>query len=154
MTPAIHALDEAGIRYQLHPYEQRGSDLGYGLEAAQALGVDPDQVFKTLLVDGGDELAVAIIPVTCRLSLKATAAALGMKRVEMCDPERAERSTGYVVGGISPLGQRRRLRTVIDESAELYARIYVSGGKRGLDLSLVPGDLIGLLDATIAPLTA
>ena len=153
MTPAIRALDDAGIRYELHPYEHGGSDLGYGLEAAQSLGVDPDSVFKTLLVDGGDELAVAIIPVTCRLSLKATAAALGMKRAEMCAVERAERSTGYVVGGISPLGQRRRLRTVIDESAELYERIYVSGGRRGLDVSLVPGDLVDLLEATVAPLT-
>lgn len=154
MTPAIRALDDAGIGYQLHPYEHRGNDLGYGLEAAQELGVEPDSVFKTLLVDSGDELAVAIIPVTCRLSPKATAVALGAKRVEMCAPERAERSTGYVVGGISPLGQRRRLRTVIDESAELHERIYVSAGRRGLDLSLGPGDLVGLLGATIAPLTA
>jgi Cys-tRNA(Pro)/Cys-tRNA(Cys) deacylase len=154
VTPAIIALDAAGIEYGVHPYDHGGSDLGYGLEAAAALGVDPDEVFKTLLVDGGRELAVAIVPVTCRLSLKAVALALGSKRVEMCDPERAEHSTGYVVGGISPIGQRRRLPTVIDESAELYDRIYVSGGRRGLDLSLAPADLVALLDATVAPITA
>jgi Cys-tRNA(Pro)/Cys-tRNA(Cys) deacylase len=154
VTPAIIALDAAGIGYDVHPYDHGGSDLGYGLEAAQALGVDPDQVFKTLLVDGGAELAVAIVPVTCRLSLKAVAVALGMKRVDMCEPDRAERSTGYVVGGISPIGQRRRLRTVVDERAARYDRIYVSGGRRGLDLSLAPADLVALLDATVAPITA
>ena len=154
MTPAIVELEAAGIEHTLHPYDHAGGELGYGLEAASALGVDPDQVFKTLLVDGGGQLAVAVIPVTCKLSLKLAASALGLKRAEMCDPALAERSTGYVVGGISPFGQRRRLPTVIDESAELYARIFVSGGKRGLDVEVAPGDLVAHLAATVAPLTA
>ncbi len=162
MTPAILALEAAGVDHTVMPYEQGsatvagegGSRVGYGMEAAAALGVDPDQVFKTLLVDDGSQLGVTVIPVTCTLSLKLAAAALGVKRVEMCDPAKAERSTGYVVGGISPFGQRRRLSTVIDESAELYDRVYVSGGRRGLDVALAPGDLIALLDAIVAPLTA
>ncbi len=154
MTPAIVELEAAGIRHTLHSYTHGDSEVGYGLEAASALDVDPDQVFKTLLVDGGGQLAVAIIPVTCKLSLKLAASALGRKRVEMCDPARAERATGYVVGGISPFGQRRRLPTVVDESAELYERIFVSGGKRGLDVGLAPDDLVAHLDATVAPLTA
>ena len=155
MTPAIRALEAAGIDHEVRPYEHGASDRGYGLEAAAALGVDPDEVFKTLLVDGGDDhLGVTVIPVTCKLSLKRAASALGLKRVEMCDPARAERTTGYVVGGISPFGQRRRLPTVIDESAELYERIYVSGGRRGLDVAVAPGDLIDLLSAGVAALTA
>jgi Cys-tRNA(Pro)/Cys-tRNA(Cys) deacylase len=153
VTPAIRVLDEAGVEYALHEYD-RGTDLrDFGREAADALGLPYEQVFKTLVVVSEDDLAVAVIPVSSTLSLKRAAAALGVKRVAMCDPARAERSSGYVVGGISPLGQRRRLPTVVDESAVDLDRVYVSGGRRGLDVSLAPADLVRLLDATVAPLT-
>lgn len=154
VTPAIRVLDEAGVEYGVHEYE-RGADLrDLGAEAAEALGLPYDQVFKTLVVVADTELVVTVIPVSATLSLKLAAAALGAKRVTMCEPARAERSSGYVIGGISPLGQKRRLPTVLDESAELFDRIYVSGGKRGLDVSLAPADLARLVDATVAPLTA
>jgi Cys-tRNA(Pro)/Cys-tRNA(Cys) deacylase len=154
VTPAIRVLDEAGVEYGVHEYA-RGADLrDFGAEAAEALGLPYDQVFKTLVVVADTELAVTVIPVSATLSLKLAAAALGAKRVTMCEPARAERSSGYVIGGISPLGQKRPLPTVLDESAELFDRIYVSGGKRGLDVSLAPADLARLVDATVAPLTA
>lgn len=150
MTPAINQLEAAGVAFTLHEYEHGGSLQDFGLEAAEKLGLDPDQVFKTLLVstDGGQ--AVAIVPVSCKLALKSVGRALGTKRVEMCDPAVAERVTGYVRGGISPFGQRRRLPTVLDETATLFDTIYVSGGKRGLDLGVAPSDLVSVLDATIA----
>jgi Cys-tRNA(Pro)/Cys-tRNA(Cys) deacylase len=147
-------LDEAGVAYTIHEYE-RGDDLrDFGREAAEALGLPYDQVFKTLVVVADDELVVAVVPVSCQLSLKRIAAAVGAKKAVMCEPGRAERSSGYVVGGISPIGQKRRLRTVIDESAELFDRVYVSGGRRGLDIGLSPGDLVAVLDAVVAPITA
>jgi len=119
------------------------------------LGLSVDEVFKTLVVvSESDELIVAVLPVSCQLSMKLVAAAANVKKVSMCDPSVAERSSGYVVGGISPLGQRRQLRTVIDESADLFDTIYVSGGRRGLDIGLAPADLARVLDATIAPITA
>lgn len=150
----MRALEAAGIEFTLHEYE-RGDELrDFGREAAEALGLDPDEVFKTLVVVADDELAVAVVPVSCQLSMKLVAAALGAKRATMCDARRAERSSGYVVGGISPIGQRRLLPTVIDETAELFERIYVSGGRRGLDVGIAPGDLVHLLDATVAPITA
>ena len=111
-------------------------------------------MFKTLVVVADGELAVAIVPVSCQLSLRAVAAALGAKRAELCDPQRAERATGYVVGGISPFGQRRRLATVIDETCELYDTIYVSGGRRGLDLGIAPADLVAVTGAIVAAITA
>ena len=149
------ALDAAGITYSIHEYE-RGEDLhGFGREAAEALGLPYEQVFKTLVVVvDDDELVVAVVPVDCQLSMKRVAAAVGAKKAAMCDPARAERSSGYIVGGISPIGQRKRLRTVIDETAELFDVVYVSGGKRGMDIGLAPADLIGLLDATVAEITA
>ncbi len=154
MTPAIRMLEAAGIDHRVHEYE-RGADLrDFGREAAAALGLPEDQVFKTLVVDLGDELAVAVVPVSCRLSLRRVAAALGAKRAAMCDPERAARSTGYVVGGISPLGQKRRLRTVLDESAELFDTIFVSGGRRGLDVELSPQALVAALDALVADVSS
>lgn len=154
MTPALVALDAAGIGYTIHEYD-RGDDLhDFGREAAESLGLPYEQVFKTLLVVADDELVVAVVPVSCRLSLKQIAAVAGAKRASMCEPARAERSSGYVVGGISPIGQRARRRTFIDESAELFEVIYVSGGKRGLDLGVAPGDLIDHLDAHVAPITA
>lgn len=147
-------LENAGIVHTIHEYD-RGDDLhDFGREAADSLGLDHDQVFKTLVIVADDELVVAIVPVSCQLSMKRVAAAMGAKKAMMCDPARAERSSGYIVGGISPIGQRKRLRTVIDETAELFDTVFVSGGKRGMDIGLAPADLIGVLDATVAPITA
>ena len=154
MTPAVVALEHAGIGFTIHEYD-RGDDLhGFGREAADALGLDHDQVFKTLVVVADDEMVVSVVPVSCQLSMKRVAAAVGAKKAAMCDPAEAERSSGYVVGGISPIGQRRRLRTVIDESAELFDEVFVSGGRRGVDIGIAPTDLIALLDAIVAPITA
>lgn len=159
MTPAVVLLEERGIAFEVHEYE-RGDELrDFGREAADALGLDSDQVFKTLLVDtdGGDarrDPVVVVVPVSGMVSMKLVAAAVGAKKASMCDPEIAERITGYVVGGISPLGQRTQLRTVLDETVELLDTMYVSGGRRGMDISLSPIDLIALLDAVVAPITA
>ena len=143
-------LENAGIAHTIHEYD-RGDDLhDFGREAADALGLDHDQVFKTLVVVADDELVVAVVPVSCKLSMKRVASAVGAKKVTMCDPARAERSSGYIVGGISPIGQRKRLRTVIDETAELFDTVFVSGGKRGMDIGLA----IAVLDATVALITA
>jgi Cys-tRNA(Pro)/Cys-tRNA(Cys) deacylase len=150
VTPAINELERAGVPYSMHEYE-RGDDLrDFGKEAADKLGLDPDQVFKTLLVTADGEQVVAIVPVSGKVSLKAVGKALGAKRVDMCDPAVAERITGYVRGGISPFGQKKRLRTVIDELATVFDVIYVSGGKRGLDIGVAPADLITVLDATVS----
>ena len=154
VTPAVVALDAAGISYTIHEYE-RGEDLrDFGREAAEQLGLDHDQVFKTLVVVADDELVVAVVPVSCQLSMKRVAAAVGAKKAVMCEPARAERSSGYIVGGISPIGQRKPLRTVVDESVELFDVMYVSGGKRGMDIGLAPSDLVAVLDAVVAPITA
>ena len=149
-TPATVALERAGIAFSTHAYEHDPAAASYGLEAATALGLDPAAVFKTLLADVDGRLAVGIVPVTGQLDLKALASALGGKRSVMADPAAAERATGYVVGGISPVGQKKRLPTVLDSSALQLPTIYVSGGKRGLDLGLDPRDLVRLLDATVA----
>jgi Cys-tRNA(Pro)/Cys-tRNA(Cys) deacylase len=154
VTPAINQLDEAGVAYTLHEYDHDGTLHDFGAEAADKLGLDPDQVFKTLLVTADGEQAVAIVPVSGKLALKAVGRALGAKRVEMCDPAVAERVTGYVRGGISPFGQKKRLPTVIDEMATVFDTVYVSGGKRGLDLGVAPTDLIELLGATVADIAA
>ena len=153
MTPAVRALEAAGIEFSLHEYDHDPTVKGYGMEAATVLGLDADQVFKTLIVTADGEQAVAMVPVSCSLSLKAVGAALGRKRVEMCDPAVAQRVTGYVLGGISPFGQRRPLPTVIDETCELYDTIYVSGGRRGLDVGVAPADLVRLLSAVAADVT-
>ena len=149
-TPATVALTRAGVAFTVHAYDHDPAAASYGLEAADALGLDPARVFKTLLADVDGSLVVAIVPVSGQLDLKALAAAVGGKRAVMADPSVAERSTGYVVGGISPVGQKRRLRTVLDDSAEAHATIYVSGGRRGLDLELAPDDLARVTDATRA----
>jgi Cys-tRNA(Pro)/Cys-tRNA(Cys) deacylase len=140
-TPATLALDRAGVAYTRHAYAHDPASPSYGLEAAAAIGVTPARVFKTLLVDTGRGLAVGIVPVAGQLDLKAIAAALGAKAVAMAQPAAAERSTGYVVGGISPLGQRRALPTVLDDTAYAFETIYVSGGRRGFDIELSPVDL-------------
>lgn len=155
MTPAVRLLEQAGVEFSLHQFDVADAADGrhrYGVEAADALGLDPAQVFKTLIVVAGKP-AVAIIPVAAQLSLKRAGAAFGVKRVELCDPAVAERTTGYVAGGISPFGQRSKLATAIDESAIGFDTIYVSGGKRGLDLGVAPADLVAVLDATVAQLT-
>jgi Cys-tRNA(Pro)/Cys-tRNA(Cys) deacylase len=154
MTPAIRLLESAGIDFTIHEYDRGDALSDFGREAAEALGLPFDQVFKTLVVDADDALAVAVLPVSCQLSMKFVAAALGVKRATMADARAAERSSGYVVGGISPLGQRRVLPTVVDESAELFDRIYVSGGRRGMDIALAPADLAAVLGATVAAITA
>lgn len=140
----------AGVAFSEHTYAHDPSAPSFGLEAAAALGLSPDVVLKTLLVDTGSGLAVGIVPVGAQLDLKAMAAALGVKRVTMADPEAAERSTGYVVGGISPIGQKRALPTVLDASATALATVYVSGGRRGLDLGLSPADLVAVTGARTA----
>lgn len=152
VTPAIVALERAGVSFTLHEYD--AGDHDFGLDAATKLGLDPDQVFKTLVVVSAERPAVAIVPVSATLALKAVGKALGAKRADMCDPAVAERVTGYVRGGISPFGQRQRLPTVIDRSAPTFDTIYVSGGKRGVDLGIAPDDLIRLLDATVAAIAA
>ena len=158
MTPATRALERAGVAHVVRSYDHdQGSTAaagGYGLEAAAALGVDPATVFKTLLADVDGRLVVAICPVTAQLDLKAVAAAAGGKRARMADPAAAERATGYVVGGISPLGQRKRLPTVVDVSALDLPAVLVSAGRRGVDVELAPADLVRLTAATVAPVAA
>lgn len=150
-TPATVALVRAGVEHTLHPYEHDPRAASFGLEAAQALGLDPAEVFKTLVAEADGALVVAVVPVTGELDLKALARAVGASRTRMADPAAAERSSGYVRGGISPLGQRRRLPTVVDASALDHDRVYVSAGRRGLDVGLAPADLVRLTGATVAP---
>lgn len=151
MTPAVHAAKRAGIRYTLHHYAHDKTTASYGEEAADKLGLSPAQVFKTLLAQlDGKELVVAVLPVAHQLSLKQLAAALDGRSAEMARPADAERATGYVVGGISPLGQRRRLRTVIDSTARDHATVYVSAGRRGLEIELAPADLATLTQGHFA----
>jgi Cys-tRNA(Pro)/Cys-tRNA(Cys) deacylase len=151
-TPATVALTAAGIPFTVHPYEHDPSAPSYGLEAAEALGVEPDRVFKTLLADTDLGLVVGVVPVTGMLDLKALASAVGAKRAGMADPAVAERRTGYVVGGISPVGQKTRHVTVIDETAQLFDTVFVSGGRRGLDIELAPADLLSVTGASYAPI--
>jgi Cys-tRNA(Pro)/Cys-tRNA(Cys) deacylase len=149
-TPATAVLTRSGVPHTLHPYEHDPSSASYGVEAAEVLGVEPARVFKTLLADVDGSMVVAVVPVSGKLDLKALAAAVGGKRAVLADASVAERLTGYVVGGISPLGQRRRLPTVVDETALGFATVFVSGGRRGLDVELTPGDLLRLTTATTA----
>ncbi|MCR6689383.1 Cys-tRNA(Pro) deacylase [Cellulomonas sp.] len=150
-TPALVALAQAGVPHTAHPYEHDpASDLGYGLEAAQVLGVPPEQVFKTLVTVVDGTLTVAVVPVTGQLDLKALAAAVGGKKAAMAPKADAERATGYVLGGISPLGQRMAHPTVVDETAWLFDTVLVSGGRRGLDVELAPDDLVRLTGAVVA----
>lgn len=150
-TPALVALTAAGVPHTAHAYEHDpSSDVGYGLEAAQVLGVPPEQVFKTLLTLVDGVLTVAVVPVTGQLDLKALASAVGGKKAAMAPKPDAERATGYVVGGISPLGQRSAHPTVIDETVWLFDTVFVSGGRRGLDVELAPDDLVRLTSATVA----
>jgi Cys-tRNA(Pro)/Cys-tRNA(Cys) deacylase len=149
-TPATVALKAAGIQFTEHAYDHDPSNRNFGEEAASVLGLDPERVFKTLMVDVDGHLAVAIVPVTGTLDLGALAAAVHGKRAAMADPSLAERKTGYLVGGISPIGQKTALPTVLDETAELFDTVFVSGGKRGFDIELAPSDLIAITGATVA----
>jgi Cys-tRNA(Pro)/Cys-tRNA(Cys) deacylase len=142
-------LAREGVAHTVHAYEAAAGG-SYGEAAARALGVEPERMLKTLLADLDGELVCAVVPVSGTLDLKALAAALAGKRATMAEPARAERLSGYVVGGISPLGQRTALRTVVDETAELYATVFVSGGRRGLSVELSPADLVRLTGALVA----
>jgi Cys-tRNA(Pro)/Cys-tRNA(Cys) deacylase len=149
-TPATALLTKAKIAFTLHPYDHDPRSQAYGEEAAAALGVDPARIFKTLIASVEGRLACAVVPVAARLDLKAFAAALGSKRAELADPSAAARATGYVVGGISPLGQRSRLNVVVDASAEQFETVYVSAGRRGLQVQLAPADLVRAAGAVVA----
>lgn len=151
-TPATVALRGAGIAFSLHPYQHHDDAVSFGAEAAAALDVPPREIFKTLVADLGDELVVAVVPVAGRLDLKALAAALGAKKAALADPAAAARSSGYVVGGISPIGQRTRLRTVVDASAQDLVAMYVSAGRRGLQVRLSPSDLLRATGGCWAPI--
>ena len=151
-TPATLALSRAGIAFEVHAYEHDPAAESYGEEAARVLNLDQERVFKTLFVSLDGRLCVGIVPVSSRLDLKAVAAALGGKAATMADPADAERASGYVVGGISPLGQRRQHPTVLDDSALAFPTVFVSGGRRGLDVELSPADLVAMTSAVTAPI--
>ena len=150
MTPAIKQAERAGIQFQIHQYEHDSAVQAYGDEAAQAMGVDAERVFKTLLFSLNGEaknLAVAVVPVSRQLNLKAAASALGCKKAVMADIRIAQNTTGYILGGISPLGQKKKLPTIIDEAAFVFETIFVSAGRRGLEIELSANDLMTLCNA-------
>ena len=149
-TPATVALARAGVEHTVHTYEHDPAAASYGLEAAEAMGIDPGRVFKTLLASVDGRLVVGVVPVSGQLDLKAVAAAAGGKKAVMAEPADAERATGYVVGGISPLGQKRAHPTVVDESALGHTTVFVSGGRRGMEIELSPADLVAQTKATVA----
>jgi Cys-tRNA(Pro)/Cys-tRNA(Cys) deacylase len=157
-TPALAALIAAGVPHEVVKFEHDPRDRSFGGEAVRALtsagGIGPEQILKTLIVAVSDGLAVAILPALARLSLKAVAAALGAPKAAMADRSAAERATGYVVGAVSPFGQRARLPTVVDASALSWDRVYCSAGRRGWDVAVAPGDLIRLTDAVTADIQA
>lgn len=155
MTPAVDVLQKARVDYALHPYEHDPSSRSYGLEAAEKLGVPPARVYKTLLVRcQPNGLAIAVVPVSCQLDFKRFAAVCGVKKVAMAESADVTRATGYIPGGVSPLGQKRRLPMVIDQSVHEHEQVYISAGKRGLDVSLRPEDLIRLTNAEVGAIAA
>ena len=155
MTPAVKALERAKISFALHEYEHDPRAQSYGMEAAEVLKIDPVSVYKTLLAQlDGKELVVAIVPVANTLNLKSLAKAARAKRAEMANPNDAQRSTGYVLGGISPFGQKKRLRTFIDDRVLTLSHVHVSGGRRGLEIEIKPADLIATTRATAAKIAA
>ena len=153
MTPGILAAQRARVAFTVHEYEHDPAAESYGNEAVEKTGANPDQVFKTLVVSlDGKDLAVAVVPVSAMLSLKLIARAAGAKKAAMADKQLVQRTTGYVLGGVSPLGQKKRLKTFIDDSARNFATLFVSAGKRGLEIELAPEDLSRLTGAPFAPL--
>jgi Cys-tRNA(Pro)/Cys-tRNA(Cys) deacylase len=153
-TPATALLAKLGIEHSVHEYPHDPRHGSYGLEASEALGIAPERVFKTLVADVGGTLTIGVVPVSGQLDLKALAAAAGGKRASMAGATAAERATGYVVGGISPLGHRKLLPVVIDSSALRHATVFCSGGRRGLEIELAPGDLVKASAATVADIAA
>lgn len=153
-TPATALLAKHKIPHTLHAYDHDPRHASYGLEAAETLNLEPARVFKTLVAEVDGALTVGVVPVTAQLNLKALAAAVGGKKAKMADPTAAQRATGYVLGGISPLGHRNRLSVVLDDSAEAFPTIYCSAGRRGLEVELAPGDLARLTNAVTAPIAA
>jgi Cys-tRNA(Pro)/Cys-tRNA(Cys) deacylase len=158
-TPATELLRRQGVDHRVHLYDaparhgrERDARPEYGIEAASALGVDPRQMFKTLVARVDDRLVLAVVPVDCQLDLKRLAAAMGGRRADLAEPAEAERATGSVVGGISPLGGRRRLPVIVHASASDHATVFVSGGRRGLQVELAPDELVRLAAATVAPI--
>ncbi|MFI5527977.1 Cys-tRNA(Pro) deacylase [Kitasatospora sp. NPDC051853] len=149
-TPATVALEAAGVEFTVHAYQHDPAAASYGGEAAELLGIEAGRVFKTLVAEVDGKLTVGVVPVSGQLDLKALAGAVGGKRAAMADPAAAERSSGYVLGGISPLGQRKALPTVVDASALEHATVYVSAGRRGLEVELAPADLVALTRAGVA----
>ena len=153
MTPAINLAKKANIPFTVHEYQHDAGADSYGQEAVQKLGLNPEQVFKTLIVKlDGRQLAVGIVPVAGQLDLKAMAKACGAKKATMAEQTEAEKSSGYVLGGISPLGQKKRLMTVLDQSAEQFDTIHVSAGRRGLEIELAPADLLSLTSGQLLPI--
>ena len=153
MTPAIRTAEKAGIAFTVHPYRHEPSAESFGSEAAEALGVAPERMFKTLVAQvDRSKLVLVLVPVAARLDLKALATALNAKKADLADPAAAERATGYIIGGISPLGGKKALPTLIDASALEFETIYVSAGRRGLQMELAPRDLIALTSSLPAPL--
>ncbi|TWG89826.1 Cys-tRNA(Pro)/Cys-tRNA(Cys) deacylase [Nocardioides sp. J9] len=149
-TPATVALTEAGVAFTVHEYDHDARAESYGLEAAEAMGIDPGRVFKTLFADLDGALVVGVVPVAGQLDLKALARALEGRKASMADPRAAERATGYVVGGISPLGQRKAHPTVVDESVLDHPTVFVSAGRRGMEVELSPADLVRMTAARVA----
>lgn len=149
-TPAVTSAARAGIDYEVHRYDHDPEAPSYGLEAAQALGLPAERVFKTLVVSVDERFVVAVVPVSGELDLKALAAAVGGRKATMAHPSEAERATGYIIGGISPLGQKRKLPVVIDRTASSWSTIFVSAGRRGLEIELAPADLVRLARAQVA----
>lgn len=151
MTPAINLAKQRKIAFTVHQYEHDADAKSFGLEASEKLGIPAEQVFKTLVVElDSHELAVAIIPVNTSLSMKLMAKSINAKKVSMANPTDVERATGYVLGGVSPLGQKKRLKTVVDSSAQTFPSIFVSAGRRGLEIELAASDLIALVNAKYA----
>jgi Cys-tRNA(Pro)/Cys-tRNA(Cys) deacylase len=145
MTPAINTAKKAKVDFKIHEYTHDPRAASYGQEAAEKLGINPDQVFKTLVVSmNGKDLGVAVLPVSCQLNLKLFARAMGVKKAAMADKKQVEKTTGYILGGVSPLGQKKRLPTVVHDTAQNFQTIFVSAGKRGLDIELAPKDLVKL----------
>jgi len=153
-TPATALLDKQRVAHTLHSYSHDPRHESYGLEAAEALGLVPGRVFKTLVAEVDGALAVGVVPVTGQLDLKALAAALKGKKAKMADVAAAERATGYVAGGISPLGQKKRLPVVVDSSALEFETVFCSAGRRGLEVEIAPGELVRLTSAVVAPISA